>query len=74
MKDEHLFSALNDRFIFTAPALIMREPRVVVCAAGNIKPHVAILRQHALTSQSSAAVTHLHTGCYSFTYPGGMES
>jgi hypothetical protein len=33
------------------------------------KPHVAILRPRALTSQSSVAVTHLHTGCCSFYLP-----
>lgn len=36
VKDDHFLSALNDHFTSKAPALTVREPRVVVCAAGSI--------------------------------------
>ena len=38
------------------------------------KPHVAIVRPRALTSQSSVAVTHYIPITTHFTYPGGLES
>ena len=38
------------------------------------KPHVAISRPHALTPQSSVAVTHYILTATHFTYPEGMET
>jgi hypothetical protein len=54
-----------------APALIVIKPRVVgsVRRCRLHKPRAAILRPRALTLQSSAAVTHLHTGRCSFYLP-----
>jgi hypothetical protein len=36
VKDDHFLSALNDHFTSKAPALTVREPLVVVCAADSI--------------------------------------
>ena len=42
-KYEYFLSAFNDSVTSKAPALTAREPRSVVCATWQHKPHVAIL-------------------------------
>jgi len=54
-----------------APVLTARKSRV---RNWLHNPRVTISRPHALTPQYSAVVTQLHTNCYSFSYPGGMEA
>jgi len=56
-----------------APVLTFKKSREVVCATGYISRKVIITRPHDLIQQYSVMVIQLHTNCYSFTYPGGME-
>ena len=74
VKDEHFFKRLKWLLHFQGA----RANRMgTTCGSLRLrlhKPHVAIVRPRALTSQSSVAVTHYILIATHFTYPGGLES